>query len=247
MDKFNVIKASDIYSKEEIDSKFYNIYSNEEIDNKIKEAGYYVPNDFAVGSTVWLDGIECLVIAKDITIQGCSYRNIAIDKNYDLGWYCKYVGTIWGTKKVDRVGHWIWGGYGSAMNLNTSQELGYGYQNTINYLSIALNGTNGTATEDHTDNASLYRGLTDFRNGHSDKWFLPSVNELKLISQNGLTSSLSFNSATGASSANASFWTSCDFSDNDNTTKSCRVRLSNAMATSIDKFQTSPVRLCRVF
>lgn len=232
MDKYNVIKASDIYSKEEID-------------NKLKEAGYYVPSDFAVGSTVWLDGIECLVIAKDITIQGCSYRNIAIDKNYDLGWYCKYVGTTWGTQKVDRVGHWIWGGYGSAMNLNTSQELGYGYQNTINYLSIALNGTNGTAETDYTENASLYRGLNDFRNGHSDKWFLPSVDELKLISQNSLVSSLSFDSKTGASSANTSFWCSCDSSDDIN--KSYRVRLSNAAVTSIVKFQTSRVRLCRVF
>lgn len=204
----------------------------------------YVPDSFNIGNIVWLDGIECVVIAKDITISDCSYRNIAIDRNYDLGWYCKYIGDTWGTKKVDQIKTWVWGGYGTS-TVGTLQEVGFGYQNTIKYLGNSVNGTNVSPTtdDDNTNYPSLYRGLNDFRNGHSDKWFLPSSNELGLISQNFLTSYLTFNPRTGAPASSYLYWSS---SANNGDT-SFHVRLSDGDTSYTDKYKTRYVRLCRVF
>ena len=215
---------------------------------KVLSKQYYVPSNFNIGDTVWLDGIECIVIAKDITIQGCSYRNIAVDKNHDLGWYCKYVGDIWGTKKVSQITEWVWGGSGTTTG-NTSQEVGYGYQNTINYLSNSANGTNGNSTKDYTDYPSLYRGLNDFRNVHSDKWFLPSMNEFDLLQYNEVISKdifvlMNFDSSTGApNSGEMNFFWSSSESDN-NTATICSLR---NLRGGENKFDHRYVRLFRVF
>ena len=218
---------------------------------KVLSKQYYVPSNFNIGDTVWLDGIECIVIAKDITIQGCSYRNIAVDKNHDLGWYCKYIGDTWGTKKVSQVTHWIWGGFGTITG-STSEEVGYGYQNTINYLANSYNGTNGTngdSTEDHTEYPSLYRGLNDFRNVHSDKWFLPSMNEFDLLQYNEVISDdifmlMNFDSSTGAPnpSEGTFFWSSSE-STNNNAIR-CNLR---GVRSDDYKYYNNYVRLFRVF
>ena len=42
----------------------------------------YAPIDnCAAGDTVILDGIECLCVATDVTIQGSTLTRIAVDKN----------------------------------------------------------------------------------------------------------------------------------------------------------------------
>lgn len=211
---------------------------------KVMRYHYYVPENFTIGDTVWLDGIECVVIAKDITIQGCSYRNIAVDKNHDLGWYCKYIGDTWGALTVAYITDWLWGGDGTTTG-GTSQEVGYGYQNTINYLS---NSANGTSTA-NTNYPSLYRGLNDFRNGHSDKWFLPSKNEFNLLGYNEVISNdifllMNFDSSTGAPNSGGEnyFWSSSE--SNDNFASICTLR---GGGYDEYKYTSCYVRLFRVF
>lgn len=170
-----------------------------------------MPSNFAVGDTVWLDGIECVVIAKDITIQGSTLKNIAIDKNHDLGWYIDFQGNIFYDFVSDgmffqnpstlRNVHcryiWCFGGQGSLMG-NTSKEVGSGFQNTLNYLSNKANiyaeiSKEGDAVTFSGGNvASLFKGLTLFRGLKGSNWFLPSCKELMILNQDELYKRLSF-------------------------------------------------------
>lgn len=207
---------------------------------------YKVPDNFAVGSTVWLDGIECIVIAKNITIQGSNCKNIAIDKNYDLGWYCKYYGTYWNSQvsvPVANIKRWIWGGYGTS-TANTSKDVGYGLQNTKNYLANTVNATNGNSSTNNVNYPSVYKGLSDFRNAHGDKWFLPSSSELVLVYSTGVYQNLSFDSSTGASSASYNFWSSSESTTSDNI---FYMNLSRGDTYVDYKYNYNYVRLCRAF
>ena len=95
----------------------------------------YAPNDnCSVGDTVILDGIECLCVATGVTIQGSNLTRIAVDKNHDLGYYQKYVGLSIEGYDISDIVSWRWGGSGTSTG-NTSQEVGYGLQNTINCLA----------------------------------------------------------------------------------------------------------------
>lgn len=162
--------------------------------------------------------------------------------NHDLGWYCKYYGDTWGSKTVNQIRFWIWGGYGTAMG-NTSQEVGYGLQNTKNYLANTVNATNGTASENF-EYPSLYRGLNDFRNAHGDKWFLPSMMELALVYSTGLYRSLTFDASTGASSNKSGFWSSSEYSAN----VVYAVTLGrDEVYNDVKSRSNSCVRLCRAF
>ena len=201
---------------------------------------FYVPDNCAVGTTVILDGIECLCVATDVTIQGSILRRIAVDKNHDLGYYQKYVGVTQNGIVISKIRYWRWGGYGTQLG-NTSREVGYGLQNTINCLSNTIAYTKGTYTGTGSDGYPwLWQGVNDFRSSHSDKWFVPSLNELiNYIYPN--RSSLSYDTTTGGP-YNGSFWSSSEYSD----------AQSSGMSFyygqfSVNKYNGNAVRLCRAF
>lgn len=211
---------------------------NEETLKAIKSY-YYVPDNCSVGDTVILDGIECLCIATGVTIQGSSLRRIAIDKNHDLGYYQKYVGiTIDGTV-ISQINSWRWGGYGTKLG-NTSKAVGYGLQNTINCLANTVNYTKGTWTDTVGDGYPwLWRGVNDFRSSHSDKWFVPSISELRnYVCTN--KSNLTFDST---SISNRQYWSSSE----ENTNDSCNTTLDSAKEYSAGKYFGLGARLCRAF
>ena len=205
---------------------------------------YYVPDNCTAGvTTVILDGVECLCVATDITIQGSSLRRIAVDKNHDLGYYQKYVGMTQNSIVTNQIKYWRWGGFGTKLG-NTSTEVGYGLQNTINCLANPVNYTNGSSTYPEGDGYPwLWQGVNDFRASHSDKWFLPSVNELlNYVCAN--KSSLTFDTTTGGSS-NYSFLSSTEYD-------SSRVYYvhfgSNTSNNGAFKYVgIGAVRLCRAF
>ena len=199
-----------------------------------------IPDNCAVGTTVILDGIECLCVATDVTIQGSGLRRIAVDKNYDLGHYQKYVGMTQNGIVISKIRYWRWGGYGTQLG-NTSQEVGYGLQNTINCLANTVNYGKGTYTDTWGDGYPwLWQGVNDFRSSHSDKWFLPSIQEFKTyILPN--KSSLNFDTTTGSSSN--SFWSSSEFSE----TYIYYQYLGDGQIGHTSKYQASGVRLCRAF
>ena len=170
---------------------------------------YNVPDNCEVGDTVTLDGVECVCVATDITIQGSGLRRIAVDRNHDLGYYQKYIGVTQNGIATNQIKYWRWGGFGTKLG-NTSTEVGYGLQNTINCLANPVNYTNGSSTYPEGDGYPwLWQGVNDFRASHSDKWFLPSVKELlNYVCAN--KSSLTFDTTTGGSS-NYSFLSSTEY------------------------------------
>ena len=201
----------------------------------------YAPNDnCSVGDTVILDGIECLCVATGVTIQGSSLRRIAVDKNHDLGYYQKYVGLSIKGYDISDIVSWRWGGSGTSTG-NTSTEVGYGLQNTINCLANPVNYTNGDSSSAYADYPLMWTGVSDFRSSHSDKWFVPSLNELKnyvYANKNSLT----FDTTTGGSST-GDYWSSSEGGRN----YGYVVYFSDGRSNPDYKTYSYAVRLCRAF
>lgn len=218
---------------------------NEETLKAIKSY-YYVPDNCKAGDTVILDGIECLCVATGVTIQGSNLTRIAVDKNHDLGYYQKYVGfDINGTPgaistPITFITKWIWGGYGT--EIGTSEEVGYGLQNTIKCLANTVNYTNGSYSGvPDIGFPWLWQGVNDFRSAHSDKWFVPSISELQNYVY-AYKSRLTFDTATGGSSTDL-FWSSSENLDTD----SFYVNFSYGNGRIDHKTACYAVRLCRAF
>ena len=201
---------------------------------------YYVPDNCTPGTTVVLDGVECLCVATGVTIQGSSLTRIAVDKNHDLGYYQKYVGRkMTNNATISVIRYWRWGGYGYSVG-NTSQEVGYGLLNTINCLANTSVYRNGSSTNNKTC-PLMWKGVNDFRSAHSDKWFVPSINELvNYVSP--YKSSLTFDTTTGGSSADY-YWSSSEVDSN----SSYLLRFAYGASYTENKYNTNYVRLCRAF
>ena len=202
---------------------------------------YYIPNNCKAGDTVILDGIECLCVATGVTIQGSNLTRIAVDKNYDLGYYQRYVSVTQNSIVTNQIDEWRWGGYGISLD-NNSKEIGYGLQNTINCLARTEVYTKGTYKGTLGDGYPwLWQGVNDFRSSHSNKWFLPSLNEL-LNYVYPYKSSLTFDTNTGGSS-NGIYWSSSDYSSS----SSYYVSLGDGSTGAEYRYYASYVRLCRAF
>lgn len=199
--------------------------------------------NYYVGDTIGLDGIECLIIATNITIQGSEHNAIAIDKNYDLGYYINYVGQMQDGYEITEQTRWRWGAYGIEIG-GTRWEVGYGLQNTNICLSNDDAFTVGTSTySGYASYPLIWQGVKDFRETYGDNWFVPSQYELiNYVYPN--SGSLSFDSSTGAEGSSNYFWSS---SESDNSIYSRRVALSSGSSDSLLKYWISSVRLCRAF
>ena len=212
-----------------------NVPSSETL-NIIKTQYYYVPDDCTVGSTVILDGIECVCVATDVTIQGSSLTRIAVDKNHNLGYYQKYVGIAHNGIEITKIDSWRWGGYGTSSGTYTG--LGYGLQNTNKCLDIAVNYTCGSGSEDNvTDAPFMWKGVNDFRASHSDKWFVPSLDELV---------NYIYPNASSLNDASYYCWSSTEFGYN-TSLSAYYVWIPSGKKQSQSKNKTRNVRLCRAF
>ena len=210
---------------------------NEETLKAIKSY-YYVPDNCSAGDTVILDGIECLCVATGVTIQGSDLTRIAVDKNYDLGYYQKYVGMNIDGATISTIVEWRWGGYYTG--IGTSNNEGYGLQNTIKCLANKAVYTKGGSSNNNTC-PLMWLGVNDFRSSHSDKWFVPSANELKNYVY-PYKSSLTFDTTTGGPS-NDYFWSSSEY-DGDYANY---VYFRSGSIDEFAKFAALSVRLCRAF
>ena len=142
----------------------------------------YVPPK-VVGDTTSVDGIDVLIIAalkdgtwvSDIGAEGT--QCIAVDKNHDLSYYVK------GSDYVDSNDYetspgtfgYEWGGYNTETGI-TNTEVGTGLANTNALIEMNLQPrTSGWWV--------VWDKVEEFRQSHSDKWFVPSKDELNLIYQ----------------------------------------------------------------
>ena len=154
-------------------------YENSEETNKL----IWVP--LSVGDVVVVDGIETLVLAvKDdsgawVSTAGAQGTEcIGVDKNHDLSYYISGDDYVNQKLPIDSAKYgYEWGGIGSWNSGCQSDLVGTGIVNTDNAISYDFSSeTEGWPV--------LWEKLSEFRQSHSDKWFVPSKDELNLIYEN---------------------------------------------------------------
>ena len=139
----------------------------------------------SVGDIVSVDGIETLVLAvKDdsgawVSTAGAQGTEcIGVDRKHDLSYYISgddYVNLALTTDNAPMCAY-EWGGKGTETG-NTHEAVGDGDPNTSIAISLNLQpDTEGWPV--------LWDKVAEFRQSHSDKWFVPSHGELALICNN---------------------------------------------------------------
>ena len=208
---------------------------------KFIKSYYDVPDNCTAGTTVILDGIECLCIATGVTIQGSSLTRIAVDKHHDLGYYQKYSQINMDGAKVKYIKYWRWGRYDDLPSTTSnSREVGYGLKNTIDWLADRFSYWSGVSST-NSEYPIIWQGVNDFRSAHSDKWFVPSHRELENYVY-PYKSSLSFDTTIGGSPTD-NYWSSSSI-----TAKYAGfVNFNNGSESSQSKDTAYAVRLCRAF
>lgn len=129
-------------------------------------------SDYSVGDTVTLDGIECIVVYDAGSEQSWG-RYLLVDKNHDLSYY--FSGDDYDEKQLpinDAKYGYEWGGRGVNTGTGaTSQEIGNGLRNTNTILALNLQSeTSGWPV--------LWDRVKEFRESHSNKWFVPTRTEM---------------------------------------------------------------------
>lgn len=148
---------------------------------KVRAKKTLAVGEVAVGLVTSVDGIEILVIAaksaagtwSSITgAQGVEY--IGVDRTHDISYYLEgddFVNVYLPPDDV-RYGY-EWGGYGTETGIQDT-AIGAGLSNTNSLIGMDLQ----PATADWP---ILWDKVEEFRLRRSDKWFVPSEDELELI------------------------------------------------------------------
>ena len=184
---------------------------------------------YSVGDTVVLDGVVSLIIYDAGSEQDWG-RYILADKNHDLCYYITGNDYVNSTKYNISPGTfgYEWGGYGTDTGI-TSLGIGDGLSNTNSLISMNLQpDTSGWRV--------VWDMIEQFRSVYSDKWFVPTVNELKEVyNQRSYLENLS-------TSINTSYWCSSGY---DNTLAYVVLFDNGSSATTTKRYHSERARLCR--
>lgn len=155
---------------------------------------------YNVGDTITLDGIESLIIYKADTEQEWG-QYIVTDKNHDLCYY--FLGDDFVNDSDWENNKWgyEWGGEGVTTNI-VDTAVGTGLSNTNSLIPMNL-GAYNEGWEVVWDKIAEFRTQVN-----SNKWFLPSLDELDLIYDN--RNSLSNLSLLSLSSNYTFYWSSSE-------------------------------------
>lgn len=137
-----------------------------------------------VGDTITVDDIEVLIIAtKDAAgawsttagAKGAEY--IGVDKNHDLSYYISGDDYVNQSLPIESAKYgYEWGAYNIETGVKDT-EIGTGLENTNALIAMGLApNTEGWYV--------VWDKVEEFRQNHSDKWFVPSKDELSLIYEN---------------------------------------------------------------
>ena len=128
---------------------------------------------FGVGDTVFVDGIETLIIA-DLGEGAENGRYIGVDKNHDLSYYISGDDYVNQELPVESAKYgYEYGGYGIKVN-TLSNQIGNGINNTNSLIAMNL--------QPETANWNvLWNKVNEFRQNYSNNWFVPNQSEAALI------------------------------------------------------------------
>lgn len=153
-------------------------------------------NVYTAGETYIFDGVEVYCLLG----TGEADHPLFVDKNHDLSYYVN--GSDW----VDSSDYdtspgtygYEWGGYGTETGIQDT-AVGTGLSNTNQLISKNLQpDTSGWYV--------VWDKVNEFRQSHSDKWFVPSQDELNLVYENRSSlNNLSLN-------VNHFYWSSSEYS-----------------------------------
>lgn len=160
---------------------------------------------YRVGDTVVLDGIESVII-YDNGSEADWGRYIVVDKNHDLSYYISgsdYVDSNDYTTSPGTFGY-EWGFY--------NEQLPFASNSSNHTIGKGLETTNVIISNKDTTNTVtggwylLWDKVEEFRQSHTNKWFIPSINELSQVcSQKSFLKNIS-------TSINYYYWTSSEAS-----------------------------------
>ena len=126
---------------------------------------------YITGETYTFDGIEvyCLLGTADTD------HPLFVDKNHDLSYYVN--SSDWVDSKDYNTSPgtygYEWGGYGTTVNIKDT-NVGSGLSNTNSLIEMNLQPR-------ESGWYVIWDKIKEFRQDHSDQWFLPSKDELNLI------------------------------------------------------------------
>ena len=128
---------------------------------------------YYIGDTVTVDGIECLIVYDAGSEQSWG-RYLLVDKNHDLVWYISgndfyNIPAQTPLSSSAKYGY-EWGGDRTETGIN-DRSIGKGLSNTNSLISMNLQ-------LDTSDWNLLWDMVKQFRQNHSDKWFVPTPDEL---------------------------------------------------------------------
>lgn len=183
---------------------------------------YTVATQASVGDVTILDGIEVLCINMN--------PYIFVDRNHDLSYYCV------GSDCVDSNDYqhspgtfgYEWGGYGTETRVQDT-AIGTGLNNTNQLISKNLQ-------PDTPGWWVVWDKINEFRQSHSDQWFVPSKDELNLVYENrNSLNNLSLNTRYY-------YWSSSEYSSSHAWRQYFNSGLQNNTTKHIHNYR---VRLCR--
>ena len=195
----------------------------------------------AVGLIITIDGIECYglngTVTEVINIFGeKTYKgtgnSIFVDKNHDLSFYVNGSDWVNSSDWITSPGTfgYEWGGYQTTTGI-TNTAVGAGLSNTNSLIEMDLQ-------PEQSGWHVVWDKIAEFRETHSDKWFLPSKDELDLIYEvrgnlNNLSTSIQYY-----------YWCSSEYSSYDIWCQSFSDGYRDVFSKSDQSRRT---RLCRQF
>ena len=123
----------------------------------------------SVGDICIIDGIETVCFRIET-----SYK-LFVDRNHDLIYY--FDGNDYSSQELPVDLAYEWGGYGIETGIQDT-DIGTGLSNTDSLIEMNLSSS--------SDREVVWNKIKEFREDHSDRWFLPSYNEIQLF-RNGTT------------------------------------------------------------
>lgn len=134
---------------------------NNVIDRRIEDC---LAKSASVGDICIIDGIETICFRTET-----SYK-LFVDKNHDLVYY--FDGNDYSDQSLPENLAYEWGGLGTETGIRNT-TIGAGLSNTNSLIEMNLASS--------SDREVVWNKIKEFRGAHSDRWFLPSYNEIQLF------------------------------------------------------------------